>query len=1050
MKKIYSSVFIKKTLVALLLSIFVFTANTQTMIPLPTFGTAYSGNTRGMWFTAPANFTIIGLKVPTDVGTGAQSIHLVRFPTIPPTYTTTTTTFTTLYYGANIASTGYITVNIQVNAGDVIGVLGARNNGSGTGLTSYANTTAAFATTIAGASTTLYRLGWQGSVLTSPAANFWYEASTVGRIEILYTTTSGYNNAGVLGVTEPVNFCAGTYDVKAKIGNKGQNTLTSFNVNWTINGTTQTPLSWTGSLDTVGGSGKSDTILNLGSVVFPSGVTKNIKIWTSLPNGVADTVNADDTVNAVLKPALNGTFTIGGTSPDYPTVVAAAADLTANGVCGPVTFNIRTGTYAGQVALGTITGASATNTITFQSQANHRDSVTITFASTALAEGVLKITGASYVKFKSVKFSQTNTTASSVIYLSGTCTKDTIENCIIMSAATSTAGTYDIYTTASTIDGLVIRNNLITGAYYGMYIYGATANYLTNCVIEGNTIQNIYLYIGYLYYHTNMKFRNNIVNMNTTGASQTFYIYYHTGSVFANNVVTSASNVTTITMNLFYSGTNVGVYNNTFNLSNTAGTGITFHNYLANNYQVKNNVFVNNANWYAATCYYSPTTYAIISDNNMFYTGGSILINQVSAAATYANLNAWRTAYPTLDKNSISYRPGLISATNAQPNVADSACWALNGRGIHLAAVTTDINGNPRPATVAAGVPDIGAYEFTPTSTPPLATPTTAPSMGGTQAFLFAGDTLAKVIWDGSLTPPTALYVRQYTGTKPLTIGAAPYYTYMYNTLTPSNSGTFSYDLKMYYKDAWLGTMANENNMVVAQNSPMTTGNWANCGTTSVDSANNILTAQYLTNFGWFTGSDISSPVPVTLLDLNANVSGKNVLVNWITASEQNSDRFEVQRAVHCAPCTEHDWQVLGNVKAAGNSNTYQSYLFTDAGALSLSKGTLYYRLAIYDRDGHMEYSKVVSVSENTQPEITLFPNPFNNQLVLNMSSAEAGNVNVVIVDMNGKQQFSTSLTVAKGVNTKVLEGFEGLPGGVYFARVSTDAEVKVIKLIKK
>ena len=197
---------------------------------------------------------------------------------------------------------------------------------------------------------------------------------------------------------------------------------------------------------------------------------------------------------------------------------------------------------------------------------------------------------------------------------------------------------------------------------------------------------------------------------------------------------------------------------------------------------------------------------------------------------------------------------------------------------------------------------------------------------------------------------------------------------------------------------------------------------------------------------GWFTASDITYPVPVNLVSLNANLSGNNVLVNWITASEQNSDRYVVERSIDGTI-----FAAVGTVKAAGNSNTYQSYLFTDAGAKALiATGTMYYRLAMYDRDGHMEYSKVVSVSNNNDVDVSLFPNPFNNQLVLNINSNEAGNVTVAILDINGKQQYSSSIAVSKGSNTKVLEGFEGLSSGIYFARINSETSVKVIKLIKK
>jgi PKD repeat protein len=164
-------------------------ANAQTMIPMPGYASTYPGNSRGMWFQAPVGFYITGLRVPTDVGTGNSSIHLVRLTAAPPAYPTVTTAYTTLHYSQNVSGTAIIPVNIQINSGDYIGVLGVRDNGSGTGQTSY-GPTGAQSSTIGGLPITLTRLGWQGSIITGPATDLWQEvAGSLGRVEVYYSLT---------------------------------------------------------------------------------------------------------------------------------------------------------------------------------------------------------------------------------------------------------------------------------------------------------------------------------------------------------------------------------------------------------------------------------------------------------------------------------------------------------------------------------------------------------------------------------------------------------------------------------------------------------------------------------------------------------------------------------------------------------------------------------------------------------------------------------------------------------------------------------------------
>jgi hypothetical protein len=62
----------------------------QTMMPLPSQSSTFNGSVRGYYFTAPTDFTITGLRVPTDASTSSQSIEVVRLtappPDLPPFY----------------------------------------------------------------------------------------------------------------------------------------------------------------------------------------------------------------------------------------------------------------------------------------------------------------------------------------------------------------------------------------------------------------------------------------------------------------------------------------------------------------------------------------------------------------------------------------------------------------------------------------------------------------------------------------------------------------------------------------------------------------------------------------------------------------------------------------------------------------------------------------------------------------------------------------------------------------------------------------------------
>ncbi len=170
--------------------------------PMPAQTSPFSGNVRGYWFTAPTNFTITSLQVPTTASSGNQSIAVVKFNgnTPPPIFAATTNAFTTLYLTQNNATPGNITVNIPILAGEVIGILGVRGN-----VNSYSST--GNTTTINGFSVSLNRMGMQFQLATTSPQDIWSEASgSISRVNFEYTiTTPGCTSTPRIPVTATVN-----------------------------------------------------------------------------------------------------------------------------------------------------------------------------------------------------------------------------------------------------------------------------------------------------------------------------------------------------------------------------------------------------------------------------------------------------------------------------------------------------------------------------------------------------------------------------------------------------------------------------------------------------------------------------------------------------------------------------------------------------------------------------------------------------------------------------------------------------------------------------
>ena len=122
------------------------------------------------------------------------------------------------------------------------------------------------------------------------------------------------------------------------------------------------------------------------------------------------------------------------------------------------------------------------------------------------------------------------------------------------------------------------------------------------------------------------------------------------------------------------------------------------------------------------------------------------------------------------------------------------------------------------------------------------------------------------------------------------------------------------------------------------------------------------------------------SATPVELVSFSANVFSNSVELNWQTATEVNNYGFEVQRSVISPPEADQrsEFETIGFVEGAGNSNSPKEYSFTDENPQS---GNVQYRLKQIDIDGNFKYSEIVEVEVGAPTKFELlqnYPNPFN------------------------------------------------------------------------
>ncbi|TDN36661.1 T9SS type A sorting domain-containing protein [Hymenobacter sp. UV11] len=117
-----------------------------------------------------------------------------------------------------------------------------------------------------------------------------------------------------------------------------------------------------------------------------------------------------------------------------------------------------------------------------------------------------------------------------------------------------------------------------------------------------------------------------------------------------------------------------------------------------------------------------------------------------------------------------------------------------------------------------------------------------------------------------------------------------------------------------------------------------------------------------------------TGPLPVVLTSFGVRrLAGAGTAeISWVTATEQSSASFVVERSANPA----EGFTAIGQVAAAGTSTARHTYALRDAAAAALA-GTLYYRLRQVDIDGHTTLSAVaVLAAAPVQAGFTLYPNP--------------------------------------------------------------------------
>ena len=180
--------------------------------------------------------------------------------------------------------------------------------------------------------------------------------------------------------------------------------------------------------------------------------------------------------------------------------------------------------------------------------------------------------------------------------------------------------------------------------------------------------------------------------------------------------------------------------------------------------------------------------------------------------------------------------------------------------------------------------------------------------------------------------------------------------------------------------------------------------------------------------------------LPIKLTGFSATGEGSKVKLQWSTESEQNNDRFDVQRSAD-----GRTWETFSSVKGKGTISSTSNYTTYDNSPL---KGITYYRLQQYDINGKSTASDVKSFRLGAiKTLVSVSPNPTRAGINFKFLNEGVKNVLAVLSDANGKVVYQQTFKEVQANTLNKLNLQQPAPG-IYILKLKGEGLSESIKVV--
>lgn len=185
-------------------------------------------------------------------------------------------------------------------------------------------------------------------------------------------------------------------------------------------------------------------------------------------------------------------------------------------------------------------------------------------------------------------------------------------------------------------------------------------------------------------------------------------------------------------------------------------------------------------------------------------------------------------------------------------------------------------------------------------------------------------------------------------------------------------------------------------------------------------------------------------PLAIDVITIQARAKNNGVQVDWRAKTEQDMDRYEVERSVDGSNFSKQN-----TTAAIGNSNVPVNYGWFDATPV---KRNNFYRVKAFDRSGNFKYTPIVKVYfGGSEPVISIIPNPVTtNSFGLQLTDLEKGAYTLILYNNLGQRVYNTNLQHDGGSALKKIDVNVALARGNYRLLLLEEKGVRLtISIIK-